>query len=326
MRSYSLRDVAMRVACFVAGILAICFALLCASFLIIAVKEGRPKAILLSGFNLLFGLWAASTALRRAFERECPEAEMPDPDELTLEVAIARLGREGGPSVPEMLRVTELTVETARRLVSENTGDLYLPRVEAITPAVAAVLATCPGQLNLSGLVHLPPDCARPFAEFYRPLVLNGLKDIDVGTAEALSQHHGWLFLDGLTTLPPDAARWLARHEPVISLGDYYGWVSLNGLTTLSDDAACTLGTLHGDLSLDGIEHLSPTALGGLTRHTAGILSLRRLLSMPDEIAAQFAERTDILDVSGLRDISPEALARLRQNPCIRLTAESVGQ
>ena len=88
--------------------------------------------------------------------------------------------------------------------------------------------------------------------------------------------------------------------------------MSLNGLTTLSDDAACALGTIHGELSLDGIDHLSLTALGGLARHTVGILSLRRLSSTPDEIAAQFAERTDALDVSGLHAISPEALACLQ--------------
>lgn len=260
--------------------------------------------------------------ISRMFHRESAHEHSSSaaPRTLTHDEAIALAEREGWHLTRVSGYLTSLTVDLAHQLIDgHSAGDLDLRSVTSLTPDAAHVLTRCPGILILSGLLELPPECARQFIRFHRPLWLHGLREIPDATAEALSHHVGWLFLDGLQTLSPVAARWLARHQPVVSLGDVYNWVSLNGLTSLSDEAASALGHLPGDLSLDGIERLSTTALRGLARHRTGILSLRRLASLPDEIAPLFCSRTSIVDLSGLRDVSPEALAVLRQNPGIRL-------
>lgn len=159
----------------------------------------------------------------RMFQREsAPEHSSPAaPRTLTHDEAIALAEREGWPLTRVSGSLTSLTVDLAHQLIDvHSAGELDLHSVASVTPDVAHVLTRCPAILNLSGLLELPPECARQFIHFHRPLWLQGLREISDTSAETLSHHVGWLFLDGLQTLSPVAARWLARHQPVVSLGD----------------------------------------------------------------------------------------------------------
>lgn len=322
---------AVRAVCLLLGLSALCFSALAAFGLAGAIRRQSWQESRFFGGLTVLGTGGAVLALRRAFRWDSVSKRSLrlGRRDLTHSEAIALAQHEGWPLIRVSGHLTSLTVDMARQLVDVQSGaELDLHNVTSVTPAVMKVLATCRGALNLSGLVELTPECARHLVRFHRPLDLDGLRAISDATAEALGQHVGWLFLNGLKRLSPTAARCLASHQPVVHLGELYNWVSLNGLDSLSDEAAWALGGVPGDLSLDGIDSLSPMALQGIARHKVGILSLRGLWSLSDEAAALFSDRTNIVDLSGLREVSPEAFASLRNNPCIllpRLGFDSAG-
>jgi hypothetical protein len=94
----------------------------------------------------------------------------------------------------------------------------------------------------------------------------------------------------------------------------------LNGLTSLSDEAAKSLARHRGyGLSLDGLETLSPIAAEALSASDAWDGDLSKMRTLSASTARALLKRKGPLDLSGVWNISPEALAVLKEKRNLRM-------
>ncbi len=251
-------------------------------------------------------------------------------------------------------RLRNLSENVAAILVERCRGPLDLEGLKTLRPALAECLARARGPLFLDGLKRLPDEVAEALARHAGWLALNGLTRLSPAAAAALARrrivkdgsrvknclsldglsqlpedvaaalvaYRGALSLGGLTDLSPNVARLFASHLPAVELGDEI-LLHLDGLTSLSAEAAMAIAAYPGGLSLNGLRSPEPDCLRSLTKHAGGVLSLGRLRTMPDDVAAMFAARRGMLFVPQLDEISPKARAILRSNPLIDLPAIS---
>lgn len=273
----------------------------------------------------------------------------------TLSVTTAEKICEGSSSRwLEFFRLQRLTEEAAAVLVERHRGALQLSGLKTLNPALAASLARAQGPLLLDALKTLPDEVAEALARHSgwltldglpritptaaaalarRPVVdaqggamnrlgLGGLKRLPEDVAAALVAYRGDLAFSGLTELSASVARLLAAHLP--AEGSESGFsLHLDELTRLSAEAAAAIATYPGGLSLDGIRSAEPDCLRFLARHNGGPLSLGRLRTMPDDVAAIFAARQEVLLLPRLDEISPSSRAVLESNQLIVLPDES---
>ena len=172
----------------------------------------------------------------------------------------------------------KLLVEYHKRRGKE---DLYLNSLEVLCPDDAKILAG-----------HAPT--AYKHGELY----LNGIKNLDEKTAEALSSVQAHLHLQGLTELSDAAADALSKHR-----GELY----LSGLTELSDAAAESLSKHDGSLDLGALTELSDAAAESLSKHD-GSLDLRGLTDLSDAAAESLSKHDGRLDLYGLKKLSSASL------------------
>ena len=111
--------------------------------------------------------------------------------------------------------------------------------------------------------------------------------------------------LNGLQSLSPAVAKALAEHD---SLG--FKWLELNALRELTLEAAHELGIGYkGDLSLDGLEKISPETAGALASAPAS-LSLNGLRGLTPQLAQAFSGCAN-LKLGGVTMLSAEAAQAL---------------
>jgi hypothetical protein len=119
----------------------------------------------------------------------------PQDQEIINEVCSGRLGR--------LSELTNLTLRAARCLAESGAMELFMNRLNRISPAAAKKLCEWPGQwLCLNGIPRLPPDVAKALSGWTGERIsLNGLSELPVEAAAALA---GWkgrqLELMGLRT------------------------------------------------------------------------------------------------------------------------------
>ncbi len=249
--------------------------------------------------------------------------------ELTLDQAAA-LAHE---SFIHLDGLTTLSPEAAKKLIEPSRIEtpvldfrsLSLNGLKAMTPDLAAELATYKGLLSLDSLAELAPDSAgllasAPFglslngltnitpevAKALSPcdsLDLNGVRHLTEDAATALSQPHGCIQLNGLVSLTPEIAASLARRFHKICLG---------GLVELTSEVAEALAENPGTLEL-GIERgLTPAAAEKLAKHT-GYLFLRLpmiSLAVAEALAQHCGTGLNIGGLTVIPDDVADALAK----------------
>ena len=192
-------------------------------------------------------------------------------------------------------------------LLTDSAIDIFLPRLEALDPAVARILGRSPGILNFASLRSLDAVAAAELAGSRAVLSLNALTHLSAGAAAGLARSEGPLKLDGLQELEPGVAAALAEHA---------GQLSLNGLRRLSAEDAAALAGHHGDLCLNAMETLCPGAAEGLARLPHG-LHMNGLTELSVQDAAALSlHRGWCLGVNGLSAdrLSSEAVMLLSRH------------
>ena len=165
--------------------------------------------------------------------------------------------------------------------------------------------------LNLDSLEVLCPDDAKiladhaPEAYEHGELYLNGIKNLDEKTAEALSSVQAHLSVDGLTELSDATAEALSKHR-----GELY----LNGLTKLSDAASESLAKHQRGLYLSGLTELSDAGSESFSKHD-GHLDLSGLTELSDAAAESLSKHDGRLDLYGLKKLSSASLAEKHIDP-----------
>ncbi len=273
----------------------------------------------------------------------------------TLSVATAEKICEGStPLWLEFFRLRQLPEEAAAVLVERHRGVLQLSGLKTLQPDLAACLARAQGPLFLDALNTLPDEVAQALSRHSgwlkmdglsritptaaaalarRPVVeglgyypnclgLGGLTRLPEDVAAALVAYKGDLDFGGLTELSPGVARLLTAHLPAKGSARDFS-LQMDEVRRLSAEAAAAIATYPGGLSLNGIRSAEPDCLRFLAKHNGGPLSLGGLRTMPDDVAAMFAARQDVLMVPQLDEISPASRAVLERNPLIRLPDES---
>ena len=199
----------------------------------------------------------------------------------------------GSPALADKLpadtnTIKSLTPEQARKLVKE------FPGANGSVKLSDGMIVTERESLPLNGLKSVDVETAEALAGYTRGmLLLNGLATLSEEAATKLAQRKvgGWLSLNGLTTLPEGTAKALAQ---------YKGQLALNGLTTISDDTAKALSQHENWLYLNGLTTLSDEAAKALAQHDGKILSLRGLSTLSDEVMKALGQYEGMLGVEGV--------------------------
>jgi hypothetical protein len=204
-----------------------------------------------------------------------------------------------------------VTLQQAREIVQKveaesRFGILQLSRTEAITPAVAEVLAEFRGEMLILGLKSLSPEVAAALANSRAATVwLHSVTSLSPEAAEALASLPGHLFLTGLTELDSvPLTQKLAAHP---------GALSFPYLTNVSPEIAAALAKNQRSLTLAGLTDVSLDVQEALAE-TVGGLSLPHLTSLDSlALAKKFASSVVLLpEVQRLSAEQMEAMLAAR--------------
>ena len=152
-------------------------------------------------------------------------------------------------------QIESLTLEQAKKLAAEFPGVTVAERVESMTSCT-------PGCLPINGLKSLDVATAQALAGFEGGgLYLNGLTRLDVATAKALAEFKGRkLELNRPTTLDAATAKTLAALDKWD--GDLSSIVAIESPDSV--EIAATLATRKGPLRLPNLKKISPKTLAAL--------------------------------------------------------------
>lgn len=232
---------------------------------------------------------------------------------------------QGEPIEPEI--VTTLSLDDARQLVTQR-RHLRLPRLETLTPEVAAVLAERSSTIDLPALGSLTPEVAAGLvnARRYYGLVLDGVRRLAPATARVLARHEGELRLAGLEDLPPEVASEFGRCSGhlvrlAVPLPAAPDDATLRGLAAAGHDieitgpvtvtpALATAFAAHRKyLTLSGpVAPIAPAVARQLT--FPGPLHIPGPITLDDKAATILGTRRGDLWITGFTSISP-AIARM---------------
>ena len=241
--------------------------------------------------------------------------------------ALAECRSRRGLMLPDLEVLDSLPL--VRRLVRQDS--VFLPRVAALTPDVAAELhgVDGSGELSLPGLTALPPDVARPLSGpgFYAitlgcaatldpeaaaalarhpgPLTFTGTASFSAATARALNGRDADILLPHVPALPPDVAAALAPHEGGLVLGD---------VTTLSLPEARALAAHAGPIVLESLESLQPPAAAALADRAGDLVLPALAVPDADTARALAAFRGAVLELPAVNGLTPEVAARLAEH------------
>ncbi|MEI7687229.1 MAG: DUF1588 domain-containing protein, partial [Planctomycetota bacterium] len=207
-------------------------------------------------------------------------------------------------------RIQQLSVDDAKRLAQEKSGQLLLNGLTTLSAEAAKELAKHDGWLALNGLTSLSNEAAEALGQHKGYLHLNGLTKISDEEARALARHKGELQLNGLRSISDEAAKAFAQHNG--------GRLSLKGVTKLSTEGLKALAQRKGGgpsfgISLDGLSELSLEAAAALAEAHPHNWDgrLPGMKTVPVEVARVLAKRQHGLSMEGLETISDEAAKAL---------------
>ena len=187
---------------------------------------------------------------------------------------------------------------------------LTLPRIDTMTPEIAAALTPYEGFVSLPGITSLTPNSAAALAAFGTDswgaaIELSGVPTLSSEAAAALARCRALVVLPNLRDLSPAAATALAQHEGI-------GLV-IGGLTTLPDDVAAGLAgcqSLQGMLLPDLTALDSPALARRLARQDHVFLPRVKTLSRLIADALRGSD-SGSLALPGLETLETEVAERL---------------
>lgn len=182
---------------------------------------------------------------------------------------------------------TELPGDVAE-VLAEFPGSLLFDGLDFLTDEAAAGLAEHLGHLSLNGLPMITTSAARLLTSWPAPkdgqtpdrgLSLNGLRYLDVATAEALANYGGDLCFGRRLELSPAVLAVLAKHTGSLRLTVY----------ELSIDKAAALARHNGHLNFEYIGQLTDEAAEALAKHRGHIM-------LNTTVAGQCSEARAVLE------------------------------
>jgi ankyrin repeat protein/tetratricopeptide (TPR) repeat protein len=203
--------------------------------------------------------------------------------------------------------LTELDVETAKKIVADANEDTWI--------------------ISFDNLTVLDAAAASELSQLECQLSLHGLEKLDIKTAEQLAKHNAELSL-GVRSISEDSMGAIVKH-PNLSLNSVTdistevaksikdnldgGSLALGGLSTLSDDAAAVLSQANGTIVLSALERL--TNCPGHIALVKGYISrldgagFSSVTQMDDEVLQLFAGfKGESIRLDGLKTISNEGM------------------
>lgn len=217
--------------------------------------------------------------------------------------------------------LTQLSDEAAEAL-SRHQGELDLSGLSALSEPAAAALARHMGGVHLRGLAELPDSpghvaLAGALARRDGLIRLDNLKSLPDRVAAALAKNAGALYLPGLTRLP-DSPSHLALAS---ALARQHTDVDLNKLKILPENIAIALASCRRGLYLQSVAALSDPAAFALAGFGADRPPYRGNDATFAKIMARYIDASDLLDLTGLKQVSPASACRLLANPRVRTSA-----
>jgi hypothetical protein len=201
--------------------------------------------------------------------------------------------------------IKHITPDMAKVLHASPLFEIWLDGVESLSPEVAALLMRPEpdGQFvttyRFGGLKTFPPEVARQWAGVHAGLLLPGDVEISVATARELAAFPGSLEL-GVTSLTPEVARLLAESP---------GQLTLSGLETLSPDVAQAFSHRQRyGVTMPALRTLEADAVRALCDNSGA-----RLRGMDDPEAPGLRCRSGAWSFPGLETISADAAAALAE-------------
>ena len=166
------------------------------------------------------------------------------------------------------------------------------------------ILASRGTDLLLDSLLTIDTLTAKVLSQHEsRKLSLNGLKNLDQGSADALSTASGMLCLDGLSSINRDIATTLSS----TNCDD----LTLNGISVINTDVAESLSKFHGKrLHLNGIANLDKEVARRLIKAKCYI-SLDGIRSITPDVAKELATTEGSISLSGIREMDKSTAANL---------------
>lgn len=291
----------------VAGVLADCEALLAFPHLERLSPEAARALARHEGIGLVLGgldRLPADVAAALGRTRSMQGLLLPDLEVLDSEPLARRLSRQDHVFLP---RVTALDPAIAKALRGNEGGELALPALAEVTPAVAEQLVGAGYYwLVLGGAPALSAEAAAILARHNGQLTFAGPGCFSAAAAAELARHENTISLPHLAAVPADVARALAPHEGTLELG---------GLSALPADVAPLLAAHAGGLHLPAVETLSPEVAAALAPRS-GTIGLAGLRSLDGPTAAAFATHSrDVLAIGGISELGPAAAAELAAYP-----------
>lgn len=245
---------------------------------------------------------------------------------LTLLTLLGGLSEQVNAQGGDPTRAKKLTVEEAKDLLKKPNS--LRVDVTALSPEVAAVLATYKGELRFEAVTTLSPETATALATRTSTIDLPKVSTLTPAVAKALATTKGQLNLPSVKELPTEVAKELAAHTGSLALG----------VTELSDETAVALARHGGNLRLDQLKSLTSLVLAerlgqqewlflnGVTKITLEIAKAIcppsnrvkfknhvqlyiGLTELPTDVAAVLMAGRGHLSVNSLETISDEAAA-----------------
>lgn len=221
---------------------------------------------------------------------------------LDAETAAALAGCRSvqGLLIPDLEALDSLPL--ARRLAAQDS--IFLPRLTALDPEIAAAMQSPGGTLSLPGLRTVPDELARQFVGCgYFSLTLGGLANLPADAAATLATHQGPLVFTGTAAPTPEVAGRLDAHE---------GDLVLQHVARLPADVIARLRGGGHLLVLPGIRGLAPHEAEVLA--AAGPLSLPAVPALDVATAQELARHEALLQLDGLRHLSAQVATALAEH------------
>lgn len=220
----------------------------------------------------------------------------------------------------------------ARKLAEAADEDLWLERLETLTPAVAAALAGHEGELWVDGRLLADPAVADAVALHAGPVHVEPLSRLSspaLAKRLAATADEQWWLTD-LIELSPAAAAALAGHEGTLvvsgavvaeapvadALAGHVGPVELDGSPTRLGSPALARklaeSAEHG-IDLSGVVEITPAVAAALAS-TKGRLDLPALVGLDEAVAVELAKHEGDLSLGGVTAVDAATAAALARH------------
>jgi hypothetical protein len=263
-----------------------------------------------------------SVPLAKRFAQQ-DHAFFPAVRRLTPDIARAFRGNEGGElSLPSLEIVTPAL---AREFVWAGYYWLSLGGAATLTPEVAGILAKHHGQLIFPGHDAFSAEAAAKLAVHEHGIILPHVASVPTEVLDALAPHDGPLGVGSVSALTPEEAVAIARHAGPVALpalerltpeiaailAPRIGHIALPAIKSLDERTAAALAAHAGDaIDLEGLTELTPEVAAALAT-SSETLAFRALTSLPVEAARALAPHQGLLVLHVHEDVGPDSLAAL---------------